>query len=336
MTATEAPDLNQVSVFVRVMEAGSFTAAARGLGLPKSSVSRRVSALETSLRVRLLQRGTRKLVLTEAGRLYFERARAALGGLAEANAAVTDMSHEIAGPIRFTTGGDNTGMIAGLISEFLARYPKVQLDVVQTPRRVDLVSEGFDLALRAGSLIDSSLVVRRLGRSDRGVFASPAYLRRAGRPRRVSDLAQHRFVLFGEPLGRNDVHLIGPQGEETVKVAGPLVVHDMSIAADAIAAGVGLGLLPEVYFGWARKAGARSLQRQLVRVLPDHRTTGTELSLVSPPTAYEPARVGLLRDFLAARLQPLMQACSAAAEQERARRGSGRSAATVGSATQRR
>src|SRR5450432_1287429 len=189
VTATiDGPDLNQVSAFVRVVEARSFTEAARALGLPKSSVSRRVSALEKSLRVRLLQRGTRKLVLTEAGRLYFERARAALAGLAEANAAVTDMSKEIAGPIRFTAGGDNTGLIASLISEFLGRYPKVQLDVVLTPRRVDLVNEGFDLALRAGPLVDSSLVVRRLGRSDHGLFASRAYLRKAGKPQRVSDL----------------------------------------------------------------------------------------------------------------------------------------------------
>jgi DNA-binding transcriptional LysR family regulator len=137
-------------------------------------------------------------VLTEAGRLYFDRARAALAGLVDANAAVTDMSHEIAGPIRFTTGGDNTGMIANLIAEFLARYPKVQLDMVLTPRRVDLVTEGFDLALRAGPLIDSTLVVRRLGRSDHGLFASPAYLRKAGKPQRVKDLARHRFVLFGQ------------------------------------------------------------------------------------------------------------------------------------------
>src|SRR3954451_15180888 len=98
MGATEPLDLNRVSAFVRVVEAGSFTAAARTLGLPKSSVSRRVTALESALRVRLLQRGTRKLVLTEAGRLYFERARGALGGLADANAAVTDMSREVAGP----------------------------------------------------------------------------------------------------------------------------------------------------------------------------------------------------------------------------------------------
>jgi DNA-binding transcriptional LysR family regulator len=268
----------------------------------------------------LLQRGTRKLVLTEAGRLYFERARASLAGLAEATAAVTDMSKEIAGPIRFTAGGDNTGMIAGLIGEFLERYPKVQLDVVLTPRRVDLVNEGFDLALRAGPLLDSSLVVRRVGRSDHGLFASRIYLRRAGTPRRVNDLARHRFVLFGEPHDREHLRLIGPQGDETVTVQGPLVVHEMSFAADAIAAGIGIGLVPEAYLGWAMKGGARSASRDLVRVLPDHRAAGAEVSLVSPPTAYEPARVALLRDFLAERLRPLMQACIVAAEKQRAGR----------------
>jgi DNA-binding transcriptional LysR family regulator len=180
VTATDVFDLNLVGAFVRVMETGSFTAAARTLGLPKSSVSRRVSALEKQLRVRLLQRSTRKLVLTEAGRLYFERARAALGGLADANAAVADMSQEIAGPIRFTAGPDNTGFLASLVSEFLAKYPKVQLEVVLTPRRVDLVAEGFDLALRAGRLVDSSLIVRRVGSSSLGLFAAQSYLRKAG------------------------------------------------------------------------------------------------------------------------------------------------------------
>src|SRR6185436_17579629 len=178
-------------------------------------------------------------------------------------------------PIRFTAGGDNTGMIANLIAEFLDRYPKVQLDVVLTPRRVDLVTEGFDLALRAGPLIDSSLVVRRLGRSDHGLFASRAYLRKAGTPRRVSELAGHRFVLFGEPHQREQLRLVGPQGEETVKVQGPLVVHEMPFGADAIAAGAGVGLMPERYCGFAASGGLRSF-RNLVRVLPQHRVTGAE------------------------------------------------------------
>jgi DNA-binding transcriptional LysR family regulator len=321
MTATDtALDLNQVSAFVRVMETGSFTAAARDLGLPKSSVSRRVSALERSLRVRLLQRSTRKLVLTEAGRLYFERARAALGGLAEANATVTDLSREIAGTIRFTAGGDNTGLLANLLGEFLALHPKIQIDVVLTPRRVDLVGEGFDLALRAGPLVDSSLVARRLGRTELGLFASRAYLRKAGHPKRVADLAGHRFVLFGEPHERAHLRLTGPDGEQNVTIQGPLVVHDMSFAADAIIAGIGIGLVPYMYFGWLLKGGLRAARPDLVRLLPEHGVVGSELSLVSPPKAYEPARVALLRDFLAERLTPMVKACALALEAERTTR----------------
>jgi DNA-binding transcriptional LysR family regulator len=324
MPATPVIDLNHVSTFARVVEAGSFTAAARALGLPKSSVSRRVSALEESLRVRLLQRGTRKLVLTEAGRPYFERVRAALGGLAEANATVTDMSREIAGPIRFTAGGDNTGVLANLMTEFTARHPKVQIEVVMTPRRVDLVNEGFDLALRAGPLVDSSLVVRRLGRNDLGLFASRAYLDKAGKPQRVSDLGRHRFVLIGERHQREHLRLLGPQGEETVKVQGPIIVHEMPFAADAIAAGAGIGLVPERYWGFAASGGLRSF-RNLVRVLPEHRVTGEELSLMSPPIAYEPMRVALLRDFLAERLRPLLQGYAQAADAQRSE-GEGRPA----------
>ena len=306
MSATNDVDLNQVSAFVRVMKTGSFTAAARALGLPKSSVSRRVSALEDALRVRLLQRGTRKLVLTEAGRLYFEQARTALGQLADANAAVIDMSQEVAGPIRFTAGGDNTGFIANLIAEFLAQYPKVQIEAVLTPRRVDLVAEGFHLALRAGPLVDSSLIVRRLGRRDLALFASRSYLRRAGRPRSVSELSGHRFVLCGEPPQRHALQLTGPAGVELLKIDGPLVTHEFGFAADAIAAGVGIGLIPDAYVGFMAKRGLASAGRALVRLLPDHSIPGTDLSLVSPPTAYEPARVGLLRDFLAERIRPLL------------------------------
>ena len=323
VTATEAFDLNLVGAFVRVMETGSFTAAARTLGLPKSSVSRRVTALEKSLRVRLLQRSTRKLVLTEAGRLYFERARSALGGLADANAAVADMSQEIAGPIRFTAGPDNTGMMANLVSEFLARYPKVQLEVVLTPRRVDLVAEGFDLAMRAGPLVDSALIVRRLGSTDHGLFASRAYLRKAGKPTRVADLAKHRFVLFGPPHERDQLRLTGPEGEETVKINGPLVVHDMSFATDAIAAGVGIGLVPEIYCGWVKQGRRRAPRPDLVQLLPDHGVKGSELSLVSPPTAYEPTRVALFRDFIADKLRPLIQACTAAVAEQKASRRRG-------------
>jgi len=316
MTATNGLDLNHVNTFVRVVDAGSFTAAARTLGLPKSSVSRRVSALEGALRVRLLQRSTRKLVLTEAGRLYFERARAALGGLADASATVTDMSRDVAGPIRFTAAGDSTGMLAGLFGEFLARHPKVQLDVVLTPRRVDLVAEGFDLALRGGRLIDSSLVARRLGRFNLGLFASRAYVRKAGRPTRLADLARHRCILLGEAGEPRQLRLTGPGGEETVAIDGPLVVHDMSFAVDAIVAGIGIGVVPEIYLGSMGPRG-RAVRGELVRMLPEYGLIGTDVALVSPTKAYEPARVKLLRDFLADRLGGMVRACTSVAAEEK-------------------
>lgn len=311
-------DLNLVATFVRVVETGSFTGAAHALGLPKSSVSRRVSALEKSLRVRLVQRSTRRLALTEAGRLYFERTRAALTGLHDANTAVGDMNDEVAGLIRFTAGPDNTGTLAGLFAEFLERHPKVQIEALLTSRRVDLVGEGFELALRAGPLVDSTLVVRRLGTTDQYLFAAPAYLRKHGTPRRVSDLARHRFVLFGPPHERGLLRLTGPNGPETIKVTGPLIVDDLSFAADAIAAGIGIGLLPEAYYGWMWKGGRRSPRREFVRLLADHTVPGAEVSLVSPPTAYEPTRLTLFREFLVDNLQPLVRACSAHAAAERA------------------
>jgi DNA-binding transcriptional LysR family regulator len=258
-------------------------------------------------------------VLTEAGRVYFERARAALAGLVDAGATVADMSREIAGPLRFTAGGDNTGFLIGLVGDFLARYPRVQIDAVFTPRRVDLLAEGFDLALRAGPLVDSTLIVRRLGRTDLRLFASRDYLRKEGRPRRLAELAAHRFVLFGEPGHRNQLTVTGPAGEETVAIDGPLIVNDIGFVVDAAAAGIGIALIPDAYFGWALKGNLRPTWRSLVRLLPEYGVLGAEMSLVSPPIAYEPVRVGLFRDFLTERLRPGIQACAAVGEKARSK-----------------
>jgi DNA-binding transcriptional LysR family regulator len=226
------------------------------------------------------------------------------------------MSRDVAGPVRFTAGGDPTGMLAALLGEFLDRHPKVQLDVVLTPRRVDLVAEGFDLALRSGRLIDSSLVARRLGRFDLGLFASRAYLRRAGRPTRLAELARHRCILFGESAERRQLRLTGPGGEETVAIDGPLVVHEMSFGVDAIVSGIAIGLVPQIYLAWTGARG-RAVRRELVRVLPEYGVIGTEVALVSPTKSYEPARVKLLRDFLADRLAGMIQACMTVATEEK-------------------
>jgi DNA-binding transcriptional LysR family regulator len=224
------------------------------------------------------------------------------------------MGHDVAGLVRFSAASDGTGWLTGIVAEFLRRYPKVQLDVILTPRRVDLLAEGVDIALRAGRLADSSLVARRLGSSDLGLFASRGYLRRAGTPKRVSDLAKHDFVLYGLAADRNTVRLNGPRGLETVKVQGPLSVNEMSFAGEAVARGVGIGLIPVLFF----RPGATP-RRHVVRVLPEYAVTGVDVNLVSPPTAYEPARVALFRDFLAEQLGPRVKACEAAQHEETAR-----------------
>ena len=137
--------------------------------------------------------------------------------------------------------------------------------MVLTPRRVDLVAEGFDLALRAGPLVDSALIARRLGPQRAGPVRLARLPAQGGTTPAGADLAEHRFVLFGEPHEREHLRLTGPDGEETVKIQGPLVVHEMSFAADAIATGVGIGLVPDVYLGWVIEKGGLRVGRPRAR-----------------------------------------------------------------------
>jgi len=188
-------DLNHVAVFARVVELESFTAAAKQLGLPKSSVSRTVTRLEDELGVRLLQRTTRTLHLTEVGRAYYERARGALSALDEAASAATNSSAEPRGTVRMTAPPDMGIMnLVDIVARFARKYPLVHIDISLSSRFVDLVAEGFDLALRAGKMADSSLVARKIGSDALGIYASANYLRRRGRPKTLADLADHDCV----------------------------------------------------------------------------------------------------------------------------------------------
>jgi DNA-binding transcriptional LysR family regulator len=291
---TAAVDLNRIATFVRVVDEQSFTAAAKTLGLPKSSVSRSVAALEAEVGVRLLVRTTRKLALTDAGRAFYERARDAVAGLEEATAAVADMGREPRGTVRLTAPADlGQQLLPDVVARFTRKHPHIRLEVVLTGRVVDMVEEGFDLAVRAARLDDSSLVARRLGSGALGLFASSAYLRRRGRPKNVAELATHECVLFRGSAGRSTWRLTGPNGVETVEVNGVIDVDDMGFVHGAVAAGAGVGLLP--LFLTPETDGER-----IVRVLPDYALRGATVHLVSPPGRLEPARVKLFRDFLVA------------------------------------
>jgi DNA-binding transcriptional LysR family regulator len=300
-------DLNHVAVFVRVVELESFTAAANQLGLPKSSVSRTVTRLEEDLGVRLLQRTTRKLHLTEAGHAYYEHARVALGGLEEAASAATNMSAVPRGTVRVTAPSDLGVLnLADLIARFVRRYPLVHIDLSLSSRFVDLVAEGFDLALRAGKLRDSTLVARKIGSDSLGLFASASYLRKRGRPKSFADLANHECVLFHGKNAKAEWRLTGPSGEERVTVHGPLSVDEMSFAQQAVAGGIGIGLLP---IAGIRLVAARRMQTTLVRLLPEYSSGGADLNVVSPPTRFQAASVTAFRQFLIDELTEVWASC---------------------------
>jgi DNA-binding transcriptional LysR family regulator len=291
-------DFNRVGLFVRVVETGSFTAAARALRIPKSSVSRGVATLEKDLGVRLLQRTTRKLHLTDAGRAYFETASRALAGLDEAASAISQLQEEPAGTIRLTASVDvGVWLLAPAIDEFLAHHPAVHLDVMLTPRNVDLVQEGFDLALRAGRLADNTLVARPVGLLRAGLFASDRYLQRRGLPGTVWELKGHSCLTF---RSMESWELVGPIGVERVEVSGTVNADGFEFLRELVAQGRGIALLPLYACRHARGVD------NLVRVLPGYATAGASLHLVYPSARYLPKRVALLRDHLLEALPALL------------------------------
>jgi DNA-binding transcriptional LysR family regulator len=208
-------DLNRVATFVRVVEAGTFTAAATQLQLPTSSVSRSVAKLEQELGVTLLERTTRRVSLTEAGRAYFERARDAVLGLDQATQLAGDLAHEASGVVRMAVAPEMVGKLASSLGEFVRLHPKIHVDVISTARGVELLDTDVDMAIVIGRLESSDLIVRKLGNSVHRLYASAAYLEREGRPGSVAELAQHRAVLYRGSGGKGRWELSGPQGIET-------------------------------------------------------------------------------------------------------------------------
>jgi DNA-binding transcriptional LysR family regulator len=278
---------------VRVVEAGSFTAAAAALGVRKSSVSRSVAGLEGALGIRLLQRTTRKLSLTDAGRAYYDRTRDALLGLEEAQQAVSSLGAEPRGVVRVTAPVDLARDLATVTAAFLRANPGVRVETVLTARFVDLVKEGFDLAVRAGPLADSSLHARKLGDAELGLFASPAYLDTVGRPRRLADLARHECVLYRAGSAAARWRLSGPRGEEEVSVHGRVDTDELAFVRGMVLAGFGVALLPVGFVAPFAEAG------EMERVLPRYALRSSSVHVVWPSRRFEPAAVRLFREALA-------------------------------------
>jgi len=298
-------DLNRVSAFVRVVHDGSFTAAAKALGLPKSSVSRSVAQLEQDLGIRLLHRTTRQLHLTDAGTAFYERVSRALGDIDEATNAASDMQAEMSGVVRVTAPVDlGVWSLAPIVARFVRKHPKIRIEVSLTGRVVDLVAEGFDLAVRAGPLRDSSLIARRVGGLESVAYASPKYVARRGVPKELADLAEHECVLFRSTSGRATWSLSREDGTvSSVEVSGPVATDDMSFVRKAVLAGCGIGVLPTFLCARAEVTGT------LVRVLPEWSLHGAVLHVAYPSNRFVPQRVAVLRDYLLTALGKIGKEC---------------------------
>jgi DNA-binding transcriptional LysR family regulator len=236
-------DLNELLVFTRVVQTGSFTGAAKLLGMPKSSVSRKVSELEDRVGARLLQRTTRKLGLTDAGRIYFDRSARIVAEIEEAEHAVGRTQAEPRGLLR-VTAPLSFSVLAPVVADFLRHHPDVQVDLVCTDRRVDLVEEGFDVAVRAGPLDDSTLVARRVGEAKRFLVAAPAYLKRHGTPRAPADLEKHACIVFGAGASPNVWKLTSGDASIDVQIAPRFTVNDPDILVEVARAGIGIASVP--------------------------------------------------------------------------------------------
>jgi DNA-binding transcriptional LysR family regulator len=287
-------DLNLARAFVLVAEARSFTAAAKSLGVPTSSVSRAMVRLETQLRTKLFIRTTRRTSLTAPGRVFFEHACKAVGELTEGERRVSELLGQPRGELRLTLPTNlDDGFLAGQLVTFAQAHPQVQLTVVPTNRKVDLVEEDFDLALRVEQdAKDSPLLLHELGRFHAWLAASPSYLARRGRPRRPQDLANHDCVGMRPEKGLTRWPLLGPRGLEPVDVRGPIAADDMQLALQLVQGGAGIGT---VVFA---PGASPSLDPRLVRVLPDYIVQGPGLFLATIAKKNLPLRVSLFREFL--------------------------------------
>jgi DNA-binding transcriptional LysR family regulator len=289
-------DLNDIALFVKVIDKGGFAKAAREVHLPTSTVSRAVARLEETMGARLIHRTTRSVSATEEGRTLYERSARPLLEL-EAAARAGELGRgQPKGTLRLTAPNDlGTAFLADAIVEFTARYPAVSVEMVLSNRTLNLVEEGFDLAVRAGSAPSaSSTIARKVTSLESELVAAPAYVERHGVPAKVADLARHSLVLFRPREGVSLWKLWGPDGVQTVEARGRIGCDDFNFVRSAVLAGGGVGLMPRIIVAQDLAAG------RLVRVLPRYESRGAALYLLYPSARQLPARVSAFRDFLTA------------------------------------
>lgn len=293
-------DLNDILVFVRVAQFESITRAARALGMPLSTVSRRLSALESELGVSLLRRTTRRVTLTAQGRSYFDQCQEPLNLLQEAERVLTHAQKGPQGLLRVTVP-----VILGqeafldFISAFLKDHPGIQIDLFITNLFLDLIAENVDVAIRFGELQDSSIIAKRLGKTVRYVVAAPEYLKDRPLPLEPADLKSHDCVLLNAKNNESNWELVGARRKVSVPVSGAVSSRDFDSVSGFVRRGHGIGLLPSTYCDDAIAKG------KLVRLLPQWTSPQISLFAVYSSRKFLPARLSLFLAALADWKSPL-------------------------------
>lgn len=281
-------DLNDIALFVQVVRSGSFAEAARRLGMPSNTVSRRVQLLEAQLGTRLLQRSTRKLTLTSAGQAFHERCAGSVDGLTEAGQELLMGSQEPSGLVRVATPADFFDFFPmEWIAAFMDRHPRVRLDFVLSDDKADLIAERIDVAFRGGPLQDSGYVGRQiLGVGSHVLVATPAYIAKRGAPSTLQDLATHDCVAFSHASGQTTWRLATRDGvEEEVQVVARFSGNTAQALRKAAVAGLGIALLPQTIIRLDLEVGL------LVPVLSQYQRMGHGLHVLYPSRRHLPLAV---------------------------------------------
>jgi DNA-binding transcriptional LysR family regulator len=297
--------LASMQAFVQVVDSGSFAGAAKRLAASPAAVTHHVQALEDRLGVQLLNRTTRRLSLTEVGRTFYQHSAQILAQVEEAERSATLLQTTPRGLLRLNTSEGIARVVMPLIAEFTAAHPEMSFDVVLTDRMVDMVEGGFDLALRAGPLPDSSLISRKLALGKLILCAAPDYLARRGAPQRPEDLAGHNCLIY-QMLG-NEWRFNGRAGDVAVAVSGNLRSNSLEAVRRAALSGQGIGLLAAVVVAEDLQKGA------LVRLLPEYDANEVVIQAVYPASRHLSVKTRSFLGFLAQRMNNRAEAIAAGA-----------------------
>jgi DNA-binding transcriptional LysR family regulator len=291
-------------LFVDAVDGGSFSAAGRKLGMAPSSVARAIGGLENELGTRLLNRSTRKLSLTEAGRIFHEHSRRILAEIEEAKLSVANLEAAPRGMLKLSMPVVFGRLyVAPALPDFLRRYPDLQVDLGMTDSYVDLVEEGIDVAVRIGALQDSSLVARKLAPTRRVLCASPVYLQKHGRPEKPEDLRNHNCLFYKFSGGRAVWRFRDKAGEHAIEIDGNLRTNNADALQTAALAGVGIVVLPLFMVGPDIKRGALEVVFREVEFAM--LSLDSDIWAVYPYGRHQSPKVRAFIDFLVERFRPI-------------------------------